>query len=346
MTDQPTEIDWKRLYTAADSYRKLAPWEWMDDDRIFGVKNPDTGSIDYCGVLGALGEVFALVVYEGNEGLRGFLKLVSGEIAQSSHVVEYQRALMASFEDRKDLAPADMAVIRSLGLKFRGKNIWPMFRHYLPGYLPWFITSTQARVLATCLEQALDVLPRYRQNPALLGEPETGRHLVRVLGAQEDRSEKLDGHNGWHDEIITFPEPEEISSPVFPADEISIARISRQAKKRRGTWEIGYCYAPMPIQERRDQRPYLPRILGIVDQDSGMILSFHLEKSGEHLRAFEEKILSCLEKRDFWPECLLVDHDEAVALVTPIAAGMGIVLHRVRELPAFSEVLDGLKGSG
>ena len=31
----------QKLY-AAESFRKLAPWEWMDDDRIFGVKNPET----------------------------------------------------------------------------------------------------------------------------------------------------------------------------------------------------------------------------------------------------------------------------------------------------------------
>ncbi len=73
----------KRLYAAAESFRKLAPWEWMDDDRIFGVKNPETGVIDYCGVLGALGEVFALVVYEGPEGLHGYLKLISGELGEA-----------------------------------------------------------------------------------------------------------------------------------------------------------------------------------------------------------------------------------------------------------------------
>jgi hypothetical protein len=112
----------------------------MDDDRIFGVKCPETGRIDYCGVLGALGEVFALIAYEGAEGLNGYLKLLSGELQERSHVLEHQRCLMASFDDRSDLAPEDLEVIRSLELKFRGKNRWPMFRHYLPGYLPWFVT--------------------------------------------------------------------------------------------------------------------------------------------------------------------------------------------------------------
>jgi hypothetical protein len=205
----------------------------------------------------------------------------------------------------------------------------------LPGYLPWFVTATQARTLAACLEQALDVLPRYRQNPSLLGDPESDNHLVRVYGTQK-------GQDGWHDEILPAPEPLEDSFPAVPADEIGIARIRRQAKKRRGTWEIGCCYAPMPVREQRDQRPYFPRLLGIVDEDSGLILSFQLEKSGEHLRVFRDNILSCLEARGFLPEHLLVDHDEAAALAAPIAAGLGISLHRVQELPAFTEALDEL----
>jgi len=328
----------KRLYAAAESFRKLAPWEWMEDDRIFGVKNPETGVIDYCGVLGGLGKLFALIVYEGPEGLHAYLKLLSGELEEKkSYVIEYQRALMASFEDRRNLAPEDLTVIRSLNLKFRGKSAWPLFRHYLPGYLPWFVTAVQAQVLATCLEQALDVLPRYRENPDLLQDSESGSCLVRVFGSQK-------GQDGWRDEILPLQQPAKDSSPAFavPADEVGIARIRRQQKKRRGVWEIGYCYAPMPIREKRDERPYLPRLLGIVDQGSGLILAFQLEKPGEHMRVFRDQILSCLDAGNFLPEHLLVDHDEAAALAEPIAAGLGIALHRVPELPAFAEALEEL----
>lgn len=332
----------KRLYAAAESFHRLAPWEWMDDDRIFGVKNPETGAIDYCGVLGGLGEVFALVAYEGPEGLHGYLKLLSGEIEAGPHIIEYQRALMASFEDRRELAPEDLAVIRSLNLKFRGKNAWPLFRHYLPGYLPWFVTADQARVLAACLEQALDVLPRFRDNPDLLQDPESGSHLVRVFGSQE--GQEGGQQKRWRDEILPAPPPapDAPSAAALPVDEVGIARIRRQQKKRHGVWEIGCCYAPMPIRERRDERPYLPRFLGIVEAGSGLMLAFRMEKSGEHLRVFRDEILSCLERLDFLPERLLVDHDETAALAKPIAAGLGITIQRVPDLPAFAEALDEL----
>ena len=332
----------KRLYAAAESFYKLAPWDWVDEDRIFGVKNPQTGVTDYCSVLGGLGEVFALVVYEGREGLDGYLKFLSGELRETGpHISEHQRALMASFENRRDLAPEDLAELQSLKLKFRGNNTWPLFRHYFPGYVPWFLTPAQVRVLTTCLEQALNVLPRYREYPDLLPDPESGSHLVRVFGAE-------DGGEGWHDEILPLP-PRPAHDPAaavaVPIDEVSIARIRRQHKNHRGVWEIGYCYAPMPIQERRGQRPYLPRCLGIVEEGSGLILSFQMEKEGKHLRVFRDQILACLGQQDILPERVLVDHDESTALAAPIAAGVGIAIQRVPELPAFTEMLDELMAS-
>lgn len=331
MNKQPTKTDWKRLYTAAQSFRDLAPWDWTDDDRIFGVKNPETGQIDYCGVLGALGEVFACVVYQGPEGLHSYLKLLSVASEGGPYVIEYQRALMASFENRSDLDSKDLSVIRSLKLKFRGKKAWPMFRHYLPGYMPWFLTAPQARTLAVCLEQALDVLPRYRENPDLLEDPESGRHLVRVYG---DRT--------WHDEILPAPEPLENPLPGVPSDEVGLARIRRKAKKHYGTWEIGYGYAPLPIQERPENRPYFPLLLAIVDEENGMILAFELGVQEDHLPLFRDRIMSCLESMKFLPERLLVDHDETEMLAGPIAAGLGITLERVPQLPGFAEAIESM----
>jgi hypothetical protein len=35
---------WRHLYQAAIEFKKLAPWEWMLDSYMFGVKNQATGA--------------------------------------------------------------------------------------------------------------------------------------------------------------------------------------------------------------------------------------------------------------------------------------------------------------
>jgi len=234
----PTRAQWLRLYRAADAFYKLAPWEWMDDDRIFGVQCPETGKIHYCCVLGAMKEVFALIAYEGTEGLEGYLKMLSGEVTIGPMISEYQLCLEASFNDRTYLAPRDLAVIRDLGLKYRGRNAWPLFRHHMPGFFPWHLSAVQAGTLATCLEQAIDVLPRCAENRQLLTEPDTARHFVRVLEASSD------GEAKWLDKMLA-PAPLKQKAPEdIPINEIAIARLRRSPKKKSGDWEIGYAYAP------------------------------------------------------------------------------------------------------
>ena len=50
----PSLQEWKSLYKAAIEFKKLAPWSWMYDTDIFGVKDPVSGKIGYCCIMGAI----------------------------------------------------------------------------------------------------------------------------------------------------------------------------------------------------------------------------------------------------------------------------------------------------
>ena len=54
----PTLGEYRRLYEAAIALKQKAPWEWMQEDEIFGVRNPETHEIGYVSIMGALGNTW------------------------------------------------------------------------------------------------------------------------------------------------------------------------------------------------------------------------------------------------------------------------------------------------
>jgi hypothetical protein len=47
---QPSHQDLKALYSAAIEFKNAAPWDWMHDSDLFGVKDPVSGETGYCQV--------------------------------------------------------------------------------------------------------------------------------------------------------------------------------------------------------------------------------------------------------------------------------------------------------
>ncbi|MBW3625638.1 MAG: hypothetical protein KY468_19770 [Armatimonadetes bacterium] len=205
----PTDVSLKELaelFEAARSFKFVEPWDWMFDSDLFGVRNPETGEIGYCCVMGNLGEHYALAVYRGSEGLDGYLCMQQGYVPEDPlDALAMQYALMASFEDREAMSKEDRQVMKELGLKFRGRNAWPQFRSYRPGYQPWYLTGEEARFLALALDQSVEVAVRIQGDPDLLERVPEGHVLVRTRDAGGE----------WRDEFLR-PEPYRKPEPEIP----------------------------------------------------------------------------------------------------------------------------------
>src|SRR3989338_1822045 len=95
----PSLAEWKELYKQAVKFKEIAPWCWMWDSNLFGVKNPEDGETGYCCVLGAAGEVFGLVVYKGCEGLDGYWKTVHHpELVRRHDAIHLKKCLLLTFD--------------------------------------------------------------------------------------------------------------------------------------------------------------------------------------------------------------------------------------------------------
>ena len=331
MNDKPPSIqEWKDLYEAAIEFKKMKCWDWMWDTDLFGVQNPVTGEIGYCCVMGGAGEHFALAVYQGSEGLNGYLTLQSGKNLPSlEDILSLQKLLMASFEDRELLQKEDLQLIKKIDLKFSGPDSWPLFRSYRPGYHPWYLTSEEARYLTLCLRQAIDVSLRFKDDPEKLTPHMGNRYLVRV--PKNDKT-GLSWRDVWM-EPLPLQKGEIIVEPI---DAIRLEKIKRRIPDRQGVWEVDYFYYPSPIRDNKE-RPYYPYITLWVDQHSGFILSQNLDKPVECMSGFQTNFFKLAEKRKILPQEILVKKEETLKLLEPIASELGINLRKVRKLKMLEE---------
>lgn len=330
---EPTMTEWRELYSAAIDFMNQGCWNDMWDSDIFGVRNLETGMVGYCCVMGRNGEHFALAVYRGLLGLEGILRILNDEVdVEGNDALHVQHCLMVSFEDRRYLDQKDLEVIKKLGLKFRGRNTWPRFRDYTPGYLPWFITGDDARFLTIALRQSIEMAERMKNDPEVLLSEDDSFFLVRT--PYEDG-----GRLSWRDEWL---QPESLSS-IKMSKGIEInpdfrKRIDTLQKRRShsGTWEIGTFYMPGVVREGTS-RPYCPKTALFMDHDSYFILAHFMSKPEEFFDGFINDFLSLLEKTDYLPSNIIASDEEILASLFPITQNLKIDLLMVERLNAVED---------
>jgi len=322
---QPSLKEWKALYEAASEFRKAGPWEWVRETDVFGVRNPKTGEVGYCCLMGELGEMLALAVYEGTEGLQGYLKIRRGHIKPGNPDALYvQKCLMLSFENKKLLQEDDLEIIGELGLAFRGRNAWPVFRSYKPGYFPWFLNRDEVLYMTIALRQAMNVFIRMKHNAELLNGPRKNLYLVRTLDPKNGKSD-------WEDEWRA-PAPIEENGEILdePVNEIRIQKLKKTAKPATAVWEIDFFHTPTPILQ--GERPVFPYAIMVMDHDTRFIFDMHLAVTTAYQREFLGKFLDCLEQTSIIPLEILVRKDEAAKLIGPYTKRLNIKLSTVKKL--------------
>jgi len=325
--------DWRRLYDAAVAFRQIGPWNWMDDSMVFGVVDPVSGEIAWCAVLGLRGEVFGLAAYLGAAGLSIHSRIQAGELGADDDEIRFGfPCLMASFENRQGLEASDAALIRSLGLTFRGRNSWPQFRSHRRGWYPWRLGGSEVIFLTEVLQQAFVVCSRLQSEPELLKPHRANELFVRVTA----------GDGGWIDQRM-----KPVPSPVVPlqepvVDETEIARLKSSTARREGIWEADLFYMPTPTQESRDERPYYPVAMCWVDQHSGLCLSIELLEQADDpdLKAWalNEQLLKLVKENSRIPQAIHVPRRGLAAALTKSASILGCELSLSKRLPALREL--------
>ena len=319
----PRLEEWKRLYDLMAQVKEFAPWEWMEEDDIFGVQLPETGEQGFVSVMGMLGEHFAVAVYQGTKGLGGFWEMYSQGPKLAPEFVLQIPQLQASFEDRELISKEDRDVMKKLGLKFRGAHAWPQFRSYRPGCFPWHIEKNEAEMLTCALEQLLQVAPRFKENPNLF-EPTDDEHdyLLRV------------NKNGkWEDSVKRVTLRQDMTLDVVMNEEA--LEDLRKMMPGKLTLEIDLYMMEEPVQEKAKERPFFPFMLMLADHDSGMILNVDLLTPLPSMETMWSEVPAIVVEKlagGFPPKEIQVKDDMLYLLLQPVAQELGFNLKKESRL--------------
>ena len=319
--------------------KEFAPWEFLEEDDIFAVQNATTGELGFVRIMGAIGEHYAIAVYLGEQGLYGFWDLQESPPDESS----YQRffnipQLQASFEDRDMLHPEDRAILKKLGLTFRGKNSWPMFRSFHPGFFPWYMDSKEALFLQYVLEQTLEFTKRCEDDFSLLIPGEDDDIYFLRKGTDQN------GTMVWEDSTLRIV-PQQIKIKEVAVNMQAMGTLKKTIQSDV-TLEIDLIMVREPLQDKKNTRPYYPYVLLVIDMDSGNILNFRLLLP---LPSYESmwgtvpaEITSILAEIKLLPAKIMVSSDLLYELLLPVAQNLRFSLDLVDILPDIDDARDML----
>lgn len=329
----PTADVWRHLYALMGQVKEMAPWEWMYESDVFAVQDPQSQEFYFISVMGNLGEHLSIAVYLGSRNYSRLLNFAerAGEGASGEELLEIAH-LQASFEDRDQLTTRDRDVIKQLGLKFRGKMAWPLFRSYRAGFAPWHLEADEARILTLALEQLLDVAPRFGDEEIDFPE-ERGLFLIRKLG-NEGR---------WQDQIGTIPpaEPEsvDIEIPKVRADAV------RRLRRNHNVLEADLFLMPGMFGER-GSRPQMAYIFMVVDKNSGAILAgepLYAETTfADMLAEVPKRMVEICLKMQGVPAEIQVGSERVEWLLSSLSSIMDCKIKRVRHLRALDNARDAM----
>lgn len=332
----PTRAEWEALYKAGVAFRDASPWLVLEENDLFGVRDPETGDMYYCCILGGGEELTGLNVYRGSRGLVGHWK-IQGQMdpdmieEDPASAMLLQDCITASFVDREELMENDVAVIKELGLRFRGKGAWPQFMSYVPGFFPWQVSGPEARVLTLALSQAVTVMREVQKDEDYLLPPApTGHYLVRLQenGEWTERYERP----------VPYTPPSVTPAPV---DAERIARL-KELPETDGWAEFDHFYLPMPTFEDEKTRPFMPLGVVIADHSSSTVLTLDFIEPDAIAERLPERLMDAIEKAEALPARILAAREETFICLEPTANSLGIELFLIAELPAVEQAKAGM----
>lgn len=336
---------WKALLAAADDFNRLAPWDWMHDSHIVGLRHPVTKEALLGSVLGRLRTVFALLVYRHDAGHRWLMNTIlnaghSGGLEDEDTAFE-QDLVKVEFTVKRELWKEDRAMLANAGYSpaLKRGHEWPVFRSLVPGGFPWHVTQAEAETLLFALPRVAAFARLLREQPEVCDD-----HLDGQIAYLPDDFDPAAGglHGGQLDWQPMIPPPEPLPDSVS-FDEPTQARLLKLTRAKGLHLELDLTYSSIVVADA--ERPRFPKLAMAVDRDSGFVGGFHLSdfKDSDGAAALGTVLQYALQQLGHRPATIRVQRARVAAMLSKVARELGIPIRHEAELPTLNAVRDSME---
>jgi hypothetical protein len=300
---------------------EVAPWEFMSDLELIGVRDEGTGQLYIASVLGTLGTLFAIVIYRNDAGLRWIHEVATKREEPDLRTgLEEMDCLKIEWCRRKELQVSDLKTLEAAGFKPKGRGpVWPRFESSRPGWYPWAMNDEEARLLTGLLGKVMRFV-RLREISGPLHEEPCEAELPIVPAGEEStlRSEEIE----W----VPFVPP-----PAPPVEPVALSNEQQQDLARLPVRKdfIAEVIAPLTIGmsfvDEQEKRPCLARVPLIVDHASGFIFATEIAHGAAPLRdALGPALVKALRNAKARPARIHVDEERMAAALRPAGETIGV----------------------
>lgn len=323
---EPSLEQWGALYEVAGNLKKLAPWRALTDTDILVLQLPGQSESVYCSIMGHGDVSYGIAIYPGNESFARLRRIFNQDAYSQELLMLEQNCLVCNFGDREEIEAGDRAVMKQLGLRFRGQGQWIYFRAMKPGQFPWFLDAEQAELLTSAL-QNLFMLCRCYMEGKLPVDFDAGKTLTRWYDPEKDM---------WMNAVVPMPALR-IERTLDLRDDLLLARLKR-GKKTPARLEVDSFYLPLPVQEDKQSPPVGVHMALLVDKDSGLLLDQQFAGPDDPDYVVAPSMLVNYMEEHGRPSTVYVRSDWMGSLLRNTCEAVGVRLVEDEGIP----VLDGL----
>jgi len=318
----------EQLYAETTKFMEERPWEFLADEKLILVDDPESKERCCCCVMGAAGEWIGMHVYQGEESYRMYRKLASGQKPDPYSFYEKQKGVSLEIVRASDLEAADRVLLKALDHPLKKGMLAPQFRAVRPGYLPWHVTQAEGSLLRYCL-CAVNIFCATVTDEELEEFWRQKNVFPLVVPGIKEQEYKV--------RLVTAPAPGPAPIEVADLDEERIRRIAAEYKKSETILEAEHFFAPGVIGQKNERKICMHPTI-IADAHSGFLYHNEFGMPGESRAATVSRaLLAAMESAHFVPAEVRVKETGLGTGLAGLGSALGFEVRTVKNLPAAQE---------